>query len=192
MTSTRPGLPANFKLPVAREDLEDQPADIGDFLDLDYEPIPAEVKAPVTRPTHTTNSSNKSVLGPIGIAASDPPNQTEGLREASPTQPRRRKQINMNTQTQEMLNELLRFIGRYSLEPNPSAAELVDALIAILHESRDALNLNSVPARGGWGTQSAHIFRITLKSEIQRAIAQHHIHRGDVALPVPVKNVGDE
>ncbi|MDC0936193.1 hypothetical protein OAS39_07885 [Pirellulales bacterium] len=76
-----------------------------------------------------------------------------------------------------MIDELIVTISRYSNEPNPSASELMRALISAAYESKELLELSSVPPRGHWGGPTAKLFEDSLKSAIQQAIAQHQVHR---------------
>ena len=181
------GLPKSYRLDVSEHDLDDRPADLDDYLGGPREAalaagpsvlVPREKetadRTPRRRSHHQANNPSTDIPPalPRSVAVAD------GLLTSKPRGGR--IQVNMSRATKDKLQELLDVIGQYSHEPHPTAAELIQTLIAILHDSRGNLNLSSVPARGGWGSKSAEIFQASLKQELMRAIGRHQTHRGEM------------
>jgi len=197
-----PGLPTDFKLAVVGEDLDDMsPADIGDFLDeedrslsprADQRPKPKEVSTPSEKlpqniagyigresvPKIQTEAPQVVTKQGRGDIALNPNANLPVKPQASAPKPPRR-QFNMTPQSMQMVDDLVNRIQRYSNENYPSGSELIRALVAAAYEARELLDLSRVPARGHWGSQTAKIFEDSLKSSIQRAIAQHQMHKGE-------------
>ena len=89
-----------------------------------------------------------------------------------------RIQFNMRPETQKMFGELVEFVQRYSLQEDAKASEILDALISILHQSRDELAFHDVPRRGKWGTPTARAFPTALGNAFARAIAGSYSKSG--------------
>lgn len=193
MTEVRRGLPNNYRLEVTEEDMEGGPADLGDFLDdmsvqvRPQRPAPNEMRAPEAQPKVALRiAPTTSIPSDTSIAEASPDGRALAEDEREVAQSKviskrpGRKQINMSLSTQNMLQELLEIIGRYSQEPNPTSSELLQALISALFDAKKMLKLSSLPARGAWGSKTAEIYQSCLKAEVMNAIGQHQFHRGEL------------
>jgi hypothetical protein len=142
---------------------------------------PPRVVAPAARPV----TPQPQVQPRPHLASNDPLqvadrnehvlNLAEARRRAAPkaqVQKRpERMQFNMRPETQKMFGDLVEFVQRYSLQEDAKASEILDALVSILHQSRDELAFHDVPRRGKWGTPTARAFPTALGNAFARAIA---------------------
>lgn len=125
---------------------------------------------PPSRPHLITNDPN-----PVADRNEHVLNLADARRRAAPkaqVQKRpERMQFNMRPETQKMFGDLVEFVQRYSLQDDAKASEILDALVSILHQSRDELAFHDVPRRGKWGTPTARAFPTALGNAFARAIA---------------------
>jgi hypothetical protein len=84
-----------------------------------------------------------------------------------------RKQINMNSETLGMVDQLMDFVQTYSVQKDLKASELFHALVLSLYEAREHLDLSRVQPRGRWGTPTAAALPIALKNAFQKAVRQY-------------------
>lgn len=91
-------------------------------------------------------------------------------------------QVNMRPETLAMAEELLTLIRTRSVQRDAKASEMFDALVGMLYEARQALQLDLLPRRGRWGTPAARAFTEALGLLFKAAI------RGD-RLPSPALEV---
>ena len=80
----------------------------------------------------------------------------------------------MRPETVKMFNDIVEFVQRYSMQNDAKASETFDAVINVLHESKEALSFGDVPRRGKWGTPTAKAFPTSLGNAFARAIATRY------------------
>ena len=188
MAKNKPGLPDGFEINL------DNPVELGDYLDEDFSGNAAKVIA-AKRATAPKPEPVKVVSEP----APPPPAPKPQIVEAPPSFPPRidsvldlaearrrsapkaaafrrpdRIQCNMRPETVKMFNDLVEFVQRYSLQNDAKASEIFDALISVLHDSKEELAFNDVPRRGKWGTPTARAFPTALGNAFARAIATRY------------------
>ena len=198
MAKTRPGLPEGFEINLER------PAQLGDYLDETYDESVAKAYVAKQRPSVVPAPQTIEPLAPKPEASPalppQPPPQRPQIvqREPNLESPRndqvlrldeaRRKtsqkiqlqkrperiQFNLRPETQKMFAEIVEFVQRYSLQDDAKASEILDALISVLHQSREELAFHDVPRRGKWGTPTARAFPTALGNAFARAIAGTH------------------
>jgi hypothetical protein len=146
---------------------------------------PPRVVAPGPRPVTPQRAPQPTMQPRPQLISNDPLpaaernehvlNLAEARRRVAPrSQVHRRPeriQFNMQPETQKMFGELVEFVQRYSLQEDAKASEILDALVSMLHQSRDELSLHDVPRRGKWGTPTARAFPTALGNAFARAIA---------------------
>lgn len=193
MAKNKPGLPEGFELNL------DGPVQLGDYLDEDFsentarvvaakrarvepppqvatlaEPTPpppaprAQVVVAPPTPAPTPQPRHDSVLD-LGEAR-----RSRSLGRAPSFRRPERVQLNMRPETVKMFNEIVEFVQRYSLQNDAKASEIFDAVINVLHESKEELSFGDVPRRGKWGTPTAKAFPTSLGNAFARAIALHY------------------
>src|SRR5262249_32976499 len=89
-----------------------------------------------------------------------------------------RKQLNLNAETQRMLEELLDHLQTYCVQKDAKASELFQALVGALHEAKGLLDYSELQPRGRWGSPTARAFTIGLKNIFARAIARRQEKAG--------------
>lgn len=197
MAKSKAGLPDGFQINLER------PAELGDYLDEGFEqeavraivakqrpavvpvvptPEPAQPHAAVAR-RQVAPQPRLISNDPLPVAErNDVLNLAEARRRAAPkihVQKRpERMQFNLRPETQKMFAEIVEFVQRYSLQDDAKASEILDALVSILHQSRDELAFNDVPRRGKWGTPTARAFPTALGNAFARAIAASYSKAG--------------
>lgn len=174
MPDSVPGLPEGFKLAVAH------PADPGDYLDE------TEIKIPKEENANRVSEEKESKAEEIGenkregdissnLSGTECPiSNSEKSIEASlvkSTRPKR-KQVNMNQATLDKLSELVELVRDFSQQQDAAASEIVDAIISMVHDSRDSINLSKVPPRGRWGTPTAQAFKDALGRAFVKAVVE--------------------
>jgi hypothetical protein len=198
------GLPDTFKLNVSAAMIGGKPVELGDYLDEDppaptpkpqTQTIPAAPEsAPVLRltPQEEPRTEEPSAPPPDEKRAEKPaprlitspsqrtPAPPAPARTQAPTSPARlrttvpRKQVNMNPETLNMVDQLMDYVQTYSVEKNLKASELFNALVLGLYEAREHIDLSRVQPRGRWGTPTAAALPIALKNAFQRAIRKYN------------------
>ena len=91
-----------------------------------------------------------------------------------------RRQINLTPDADEVINQLLTVIKRYSNEPHPNASDVINALVLAAGEAVQELQLQSVPRRGKYGEPTVRIYLQQLKTAMQDAVVQHEKYKGIV------------
>ena len=189
MAKNKPGLPEGFELDL------DGPVQLGDYLDEDYSENTARV---VAAKRARAESTPQPIAAPEPMVPPPPKAQVVVPRPPSPPQPRNdsvldlgearrrslgrasvirrpeRVQLNMRPETVKMFNEIVEFVQRYSLQNDAKASEIFDAVINVLHESKEELSFGDVPRRGKWGTPTAKAFPTSLGNAFARAIATRY------------------
>ena len=103
--------------------------------------------------------------------------EMEGPKE-NVTPIRRRLQINLATDTERMLNELVQKLSTESKERTIKVNEVIQALVLNLYDARRELNLTSLPQRGRWGSHTAKAFPVFLAQVMKEAIVRQNEKRG--------------
>jgi hypothetical protein len=187
MAKNKPGLPDGFEINL------NNPVELGDYLDEDFSGNTAKViaakraSAPKPEPVKVINEPTpppppKPQVLETALTLPQK-NETvldlaEARRRSAPKQaPFRRPeriQCNMRPETVKMFNDVVEFVQRYSLQNDAKASEIFDALISVLHDSKEELAFNDVPRRGKWGTPTARAFPTALGNAFARAIASRY------------------
>lgn len=160
------GLPDNFGLKVAAE----APVQLGDYLDDEVEPVRPRPAPVVTLPVREEPRVLREEPRPLRPLPEPPPRTM--FRPQVVNKPPPRKQVNMNPQTLRMVEELLDYVQAYGGQNDTKASELFEALVLMLYEAREQLDLSRVPPRGRWGTPTARAFPTALKNAFQAAVAR--------------------
>jgi len=170
------GLPDSYHLDVSEEALKDNasPVNLGDYLD---ETVPSAkhketkiVEFPKPAALPHSEAPKEETAEDTAFLPKQPTRRRRRKRKSPP-----RKQVNMTDEAIAMTDELLTYIREYSVQKDPKASELFDAIVGAAHHARKFLDLSDLPARGRWGTPTASAFRVNLKKAITRAIYQYHL-----------------
>ena len=171
------GLPAGFGLGgIANSPLVGRkPVQLGDYLDDEpkaeppAQPEPAAVEEPEPTPKPKPKVKKKASSGGAGPNTSLPASAKSRFVRSGPP----RKQINMRPETLDKARELLWLVQEYGPQPDAKASEMFEALVDLLHDARQRLDLSEVPLRGKWGEESAREFPQHLKAAFAEAITQN-------------------
>ena len=188
MAKTPSGLPDSFDLNVTASDLEGRPASLPGYLDEDpvlafanlqreqarkrtEEPRaiidtvrrtePAQRAAYVE--TKPTLSINRLVETPAAVVTRPVPVPVE----------RKRFQINLDVESERMLEEILDLLSSQSSENRIKTSELFQALLMTLYSAKGEIVLGSLPTRGRWGSATAKAFPVNLAEVLREAIVAH-------------------
>jgi len=187
MAKNKPGLPDGYEINL------NNPVELGDYLDEDFSgnaakviaakrataPKPEPVKV-VSEPTPPPTPKPQSVeaLPPLPPRNDSVLDLAEARRRSTPKAAAFRRpdriQCNMRPETVKMFNDIVEYVQRYSLQNDAKASEIFDALISVLHDSKEELAFNDVPRRGKWGTPTARAFPTALGNAFARAIAMRY------------------
>ena len=188
MAKSKPGLPDGFEINL------NNPVELGDYLDEDHAGNTARVIAAKRSAVPEPQAQKPASVPPppplppkpqIVQAIPQPPPRNESVvsfeeakrRNTPKPGPLRRPdrvQLNMRPETVKMFNDIVEFVQRYSLQNDAKASEVFDALISVLHDSKEELAFNDVPRRGKWGTPTARAFPTALGNAFARAIANRY------------------
>jgi hypothetical protein len=187
----KPGLPTGFDISIPASTTRDVPVDLGDFLDEEDrlanrpERGPHSDALPARRPPPPSESLNASDSRGTPLAVleedeADGSRSVEPLRRGQGAQPARaqvkpkRKQVNMDDRTLEMLDQIVRYVQTFSVQPDAKASEVVAGIVGCLHEALDYVDLRDVPSRGAWGSSQSRAFRSSLRAAFRRGIGQRY------------------
>lgn len=201
MTKRQIGLPEGFDLdigssPISLGDYLDEPAPVP-VMQRQPKKIVSEPKIEsrpevqrVAEPEVVQKVDNVAVGNFRGERPKSKPafeslGEVEGQREVAHTDSqketkRKRKQVprrefNMRPETYQMLDDLLEYAQTYSQQKDTKASELFHALITVLYQAKENLDLSDVPKRGQWGSVTAKNFPASLAQAFARAIAKQNI-----------------
>lgn len=200
------GLPASFDLGVSEDDL--QPADIGDFLDGDIQapvrrrpepeaveppPVaqpepavvqpespPARVAAEATERIHHSEPVKPEASGRVPQPLLDVPERRQPLQRPKRGRPKR-VELNVDPTLERQMQGILNDVRSQSFEDDVRMSELHRALWQALHQARQEIDYSSVPARGQWGSATAHALVSELKEAFLKGIGAYyvkHYYRG--------------
>jgi hypothetical protein len=173
------GLPDSFSLDVPESAIH-RPVELGDYLDEENTPPPKKKtreepgRNVVEMPLKERGEERREAL-----ARSTPQPQVRKV----PPKPRRltttvlRKQVNMNPETLQMVDELLEYVRTYSPQRDVRASELFHALVLSIYESRAELDVSEIPPRGRWGTPTAQAFPVALKNAFKKAVVEDYYRK---------------
>ncbi len=174
------GLPDSYGLDVP-ESATEAPIQIGDYLDDDeYTQVPVDsprqtiadredeptVVAPQKVVSMPQTAEQRPVIEPR-VVTKQPPQPVSRRVSKSPP---KRKQINMKPETLRKSEELLGYIQTYSGQADAKASEMFDAIVSLLHDAKEHLDLSSIAPRGKWGTPTARAFPTNLKNAFEQAV----------------------
>ncbi len=140
------------------------------------QPTPVAPAARIdTTPANTEVPQRETVVAAPVIpepapAADGKRNSAREKRAFYPRMPRR--EIRMTPETLTMSDELLEMIRNRSGQQDTKANELFHALVLLVHEVKDQIDLYSIPKRGKWGTPTARAYPIEIKNAFLRALLQ--------------------
>lgn len=84
-----------------------------------------------------------------------------------------RTRLNITEEKRDQLDEIVREMQRIGPERYLKASEIVDALISVLHDAREHLDMGMVRRRGKFGSQQHRMYRDALAESIRVTIATH-------------------
>ncbi len=156
------GLPDSFELNIP-DSMTERPVELGDYLDE----LAQRVEPPKKKKQAPMPSEENIVDLPVKANKNSPQPKPKKFP---------RKQINMNHQTIEMVDSLVRYVQTYGVQKDARASEIFEALVLALHEAKEFIDLSQVPPRGRWGTPTAEAFPLALKSAFQEAIVNFQLN----------------
>lgn len=160
------GLLDDFDL-LGDDDKPDEPVHVGDYLEETTAKQPAPANKPrqqATKPTAKRPAAEKPQK-PRREAAQPAPN---------PQTTSGRTRLNITDEQRDKLDEIVQEMQRVGPERYLKASEVVDALVSVLHDAREHLDMGMVRRRGKFGTQQHRMYREALAESIRVTIAKHH------------------
>lgn len=192
MAKGKPGLPEGFDLNVSKEDLVEGPARLPGYLDrgarLVVAPPIEEIEEPTAEPVASTpvatHFANPQVLTEKKVDTVQPKVEATRTLEVlekpkRPKAPVTRLQINLSSDAQIKVGELVELIRAQSPEKGVNYNDVIQALIFSLYEAKDELDVSQLPLRGRWGSPTAKSFAAALGNLFGQALAQQSERRGD-------------
>jgi len=176
------GLPDDFDLKVSREELVQGPARLPGYLDrtgVKLAPIVEEaeevaaqervseskvVEPQVIPPTAKVVVAAKPESAPGAIRAE------EKQKSFQPPVKVKRLQINLTSDAQLIVEELVEQICQQSPEKGVNYNDVIQGLIIKLYESRSEIDVSQLPLRGRWGSPTARSFAKEMSSVFGKAI----------------------
>ena len=92
---------------------------------------------------------------------------------ATASSERKRFQINLDVDSERMLEELLDLLSSQSSENRIKTSELFQAILMTLYNANGEITLGSLPTRGRWGGTTAKAFPVNLAESLREAIVNH-------------------
>lgn len=184
-TRARRGLPPSFQISVPQQ-VASAPVRLSEYLDDDppspvaLGPTPAPVPPPAEPDLRVVQLPRPETPVPSPVAgdaapAAEPPLPSGRLEEfPQPPKKQSRKQVNMNPETLQMVDELVDQLCEQCVQGDVKASELFHALVSTLYEAREHLDVAQVKPRGKWGSPTARAFPVSLKNAFRSAIALAH------------------
>jgi hypothetical protein len=150
-------------------------------------PAPQPVTPPVaatgeSKPAVAPEPPRESVVVPTAapesvVARNDDEREERGGRPKAP-----RREISMTPETLRMSDELLDIIRSGSGQRDTKANELFHALVLLVHEVKDEIDVHSIPKRGRWGTPTARAYPVELKNAFLKALLKRYGERDAIEL----------
>ena len=186
MVKVQSGLPDSFDISVSAEELTG-PAKIPGYLDEDpvvsfaklqreraQQNIAARAQPPEASKPPPTKAKVAAPEPEVKRAAPVlPPVQAEVQAASKPTVERKRFQINLDADSERMLEEMLDLLSSQCSENRIKSSELFQALLMNLYKARGEIALGSLPVRGRWGSPTAKAFPVSLAESFREAIVAH-------------------
>lgn len=167
------GMLDDFDL-LGEEDRPDEPVHVGDYLEETTARKPAEAPAPA-KPKASAKKRSKP--------ANDKPAEAPKAKARKPSEPipqtqstSGRTRLNITDEQRDKLDEIVREMQRVGPERYLKASEVVDALVSVLHDAREHLDMGMVRRRGKFGSQQHRMYREALAESIRVTIAKHRAH----------------
>ena len=163
------GLPENFEL-----DIPDEPVRLGDFLD-EEPPLPVRRPSPVAQPQARVERFLPAEQIPSQTERQRRDPAIEEIRSVRPVprsaQPSTiRFQLNLTPKSKVQLEDLVKRIRTFSPQPDARVSEVFQAIMTLLHNAMDELELAELPKRGPWGSVTAKNFPGALSEAFEAAI----------------------
>ena len=190
------GLPEGFSIGASKEDLADEPVQLGDYLEETLTPRrPPATRTqqvqpePVSEPVVTGpepqlanrehQPTAQSHQAPLREQPAPQLFETQPSAVAPPMLPVRQKkqvrlQINLMVDGKNAHDNLMRFIQERSRQPDVKTAEVYQALAFAICNALPYLDLKGVPERGAWGSPTARSFITSLQGAFERAIGERY------------------
>ena len=179
----KPGLPDNFGIDVHPSAIE-SPIQIGDYLDDDLEQAPSTLPADGTtvaepprspqatelKPEKVIDINSRADNTPKVVPSAPPQESIEPVIKQPLRSPPKRKQVNMKVDTQRKADELLAYIQTYSVQADAKGSEMFDAILSLVYDAKEHIDLSGIPPRGKWGSPTARAFSTNLKNAFEQAI----------------------
>lgn len=201
MAKSQTGLPEGFDIGITGEDLNG-PASLPGYLDEDPVLELAKLqKQRAAQLAHTASVEvgqgslaqkeepprffQKDVPSPIRqvtpspLAAQVTKEVLPSVKQSEPSPisqkapPRARLQINLDAESERMIEELTTLLSSQSSEKSVKISELFQALVLSLYNARGEIVLGSLPLRGRWGSPSSKSFLVSLSEALGEAIVAH-------------------
>ena len=173
------GLPDDFSLSLP----DNVPVTIGDFLEEEPPPLPVRKTPPRPQPQPVV----ERFVPAAELREEVVRENREEQRAPRPVRPVPRNsqqpsviryQLNLTNRTKQMLEELVEHVCTYSPESDARVSEVFQAIIALLHNAKEELELSALPRRGAWGSVTAKNFPGALSKAFEQAILQAARKRG--------------
>jgi hypothetical protein len=164
------GLPSNFSLELP----DDGPVIIGDFLDEAPAPMPQARRTPEI-PVPSPQQFRPEIV-PDRVDKIAPPYQPvpKAAKPASVI----RCQLNLTPKSKSMLEEVVKYVQTYSPENDARTSEVFQAIIGLVHNAMDEMQLAELPRRGAWGSVTAKNFPGALGESFEQGILKAARKRG--------------
>jgi hypothetical protein len=164
------GLPSGFSI-----DLPDEsPVIIGDFLDESPAPVPQPKRMPeVSMPA---SQQFRPEIVPDRVEKRTP--QFQPIQKAAKPASVIRCQLNLTPKSKSMLEEVVEYVQTYSPENDARTSEVFQAIIGLVHNAMDEMELAELPRRGAWGSVTAKNFPGALGEAFEQGILRAARKRG--------------
>ncbi|HEX9640826.1 MAG TPA: hypothetical protein VGB13_05895 [Candidatus Krumholzibacteria bacterium] len=159
------GLLEGFDL-LGDDDKPDVPVHVGDFLEETTRPASPPAPGEGRRKKGSTTAVSKNA------APERAPRSTTPVAATPSTSGRTR--LNITDEQRDKLDHIVQEMKRVGPERHLKASEVVDALVSVLHDAREHLDMSMVRRRGKFGTQKHRMYREALAESIRLTIAKHH------------------
>ena len=172
--SKKRGMLDDFDL-LGEDDRPDEPVHVGDYLEETAR------KAPPTSPTPPQKKPKAETARKTSIPAAKPakakpkppkPAAKVATQAAAPVSTSGRTRLNITDENRDKLDEIVREMQRVGPERYLKASEVVDALISVMHDARERLDMSMVRRRGKFGSQQHRMYREALAESVRLAIAK--------------------
>ncbi len=151
------------------EDKPDAPIRVGDYLEETARPSSPPKADPPPRKKKAAPSKNAT-----GKRAEAPAKPSSSTAVAAIPSSSGRTRLNITEEQRDKLDEIVQEMKKVGPERHLKASEIVDALVSVLHDAREHLDMSMVRRRGKFGTQQHRMYRDALAESIRLTITKHH------------------